>query len=258
MSIAEKLTVIAKNNEEIWDAGYNQGLASGKYEGRQEEYNAFWDNYQQNGNRNDYTCGFAGKGWSKSTFNPKYDIVPTSGTEIFFHFNELFGALDLVEHLADKGVSLDFSRCTSMYSAFAYSSIKRLGCLDLTKVGTDSSYYLQGLFIGSSIITIDEIIVKSTTLFHSGSFQNCTKLKDITFSGEIGCNLNFQHSPLTMASIASIVDNLSTTASGKTVTFKKSAVNKAFETSSGANDGSTSEYWTTLIQPYSNWTISLV
>ena len=50
---------------------------------------------------------------------------------------------------------------------------------------------------------------------------------------------------------------LTDTASGKTITFSKTAVNKAFETSAGANDGSTSAEWLALVGTKPNWTISL-
>ena len=50
---------------------------------------------------------------------------------------------------------------------------------------------------------------------------------------------------------------LSTTTTGLTVTFSKTAVDKAFETAEGANDGSTSPEWLALVATRPNWGIGL-
>jgi hypothetical protein len=75
----------------------------------------------------------------------------------------------------------------------------------------------------------------------------------------IAANIEFAQSKnLTRASIESIVNALSTTTSGKTVTFSRAAVNKAYETSEGANDGADSPEWYSLIDTRSNWTFNLI
>lgn len=61
----------AIRNIQADDGGsYDQGFAAGK----QAEYDAFWDVYQQNGYRTDYNFAFAGNGWTDETYNPKYPI----------------------------------------------------------------------------------------------------------------------------------------------------------------------------------------
>jgi hypothetical protein len=78
-------------------------------------------------------------------------------------------------------------------------------------------------------------------------------------SGVIGKDVSFGNSDkLTHDSIASIINTLSATTAGQSVTFSVTAVNNAFETSSGAADGSTSAEWNALVATKSNWTISLV
>ena len=42
MSIAEKLVTVAENEQKVYDAG------------KQAEYDAFWDNYQVYGNRENF------------------------------------------------------------------------------------------------------------------------------------------------------------------------------------------------------------
>ena len=79
------------------------------------------------------------------------------------------------------------------------------------------------------------------------------------FDGFIHKSLSFASSKkLLKASITNVIEHLSVTASGQTVTFTQIAVNNAFETTAGAGDGSTSAEWQSLIAPKSNWTISLV
>ena len=98
---------------------------------------------------------------------------------------------------------------------------------------------------------------ENTTLL--STFLNCTALENVRFEGVIGQTVSFQSSnKLSKESIIDAIEHLSTTASGKTISFTQIAVNKAFETSEGANDGSTSAEWNALIAPKSNWTISLV
>ena len=42
--------------------------------GRKAEYDAFWDEYQQNGTRTNYTAAFR-TGWNDKIFRPKYNLV---------------------------------------------------------------------------------------------------------------------------------------------------------------------------------------
>ena len=95
-------------------------------------------------------------------------------------------------------------------------------------------------------------------------FTNCYALENLTIIGKIGQNGFDIHwsTKLTKSSIISIINALLDTEEGKTITLSKTAVNKAFETSEGANNGSTSSEWITLITPKSNayngkWTITL-
>lgn len=234
MSIAEKFEIIA---DEVYEVGYEQG--------KQDQYDTFWDNYQENGNRGNYQCAFAGKGWNAETFKPKYNIVPT--TNASHMFREALEDIDLVEYLSKLGVTLDFSQCTRFIEAFYYVRFKRIGVVD-TRSATD----LTNIFAypTNKFETIDLLKLKDdgTQTFGANSFRNATGLKNITIEGVIGSNFDIRYSPLTKASIESIVSRLSATASGKTVTFSKSAVNSAF----------TTDEWTNLIQPYSNWTISFI
>jgi hypothetical protein len=116
------------------------------------------------------------------------------------------------------------------------------------------------VFYGCTVETIDKIVVNEQTAFTSASsFTGCTNLKNVVFEGTLGQNgLNLQwSSKLSKASIESIINALSSTTSGLSVTLSKEAVQKAFETSEGANDGNTSDEWLNLIATKNNWTITL-
>lgn len=87
----------------------------------------------------------------------------------------------------------------------------------------------------------------------------CVKLKDIRFVGLMSESWGFYDSQeLSKDTITNIMNCLSPSVSGKTLTLPRTAVDKAFEVTVGANDGSTSVEWLTLIGEHSNWTVSLV
>lgn len=96
----------------------------------------------------------------------------------------------------------------------------------------------------------------------TNAFNDCTALEELILSGSLvrgGLDLHWS-TKLNKASIESVINALSDTTSGLAITLSKAAVDKAFETSEGANDGSTSAEWDALggiNRPRQNWTISL-
>lgn len=92
-----------------------------------------------------------------------------------------------------------------------------------------------------------------------GMFNYCQALKEVRFKGAVKVNLQLKESKkLSKASILSIFDCLADDVSDKALSLSLDAVNTAFETSSGAADGSASAEWTALVESKPNWTISLV
>ena len=242
MSIAEKLTTIAENERKVFDSG------------KQAEYDKFWDDYQQNGNRTNYEYCFSGRGWNDETFKPKYDIVPTANTNMF----TFCGVTDMIKALENASVKLDLSKAVSTSYLLQGSFITRFPTIDTSsRKGID--YFLLG---NENLEYVEKVILKSdgSQTFNNYSFTNNPKLKEIRFEGVIGQNgFTIKDSPLlSKASIESIINALSTVTSGLTVTLSKTAVNNAFETSTGLANGSTSQEWLDLIATKSNWTISLV
>ena len=235
--------------------GEQSGLAEGVEQGKQAEYDRFWDEYQQNGNRTDARGFFAGGGWNAQNMRPKYDICPTGAATNMFWYMSFEG--DLAQHFQDLGITIDLSKATQAHSLFnSAQHVSRVGVIDLSSCsGATSSMFSYC----SRLVTIDKLVIVETTAWTT-AFNGCTALENITVEGTVGQNgLNLQWSTkLSKASIESVVNALSATTSGLSVTLSKTAVNAAFATTEGGTDGSTSTEWTTLANTKSNWTINLV
>lgn len=214
MSIADKLTTIAENEQKVYDAGYNDGVKQaedaynlGLYEGKEAEWNAFWDALQQNGEKIYYSYLFSGKGWNDNTFKPKYDIVPNGGNGAY-GMNSTFyttGITDLAAALERAGVILDTSKERQLNYAFGYSALTRIPTISLVSAttGTNRIFYYN-----ANLKTIDKVIVTENNTY-AGWFNNSPALENITFEGVIGNDLDMSPCPLlTSASVKSIVDCL--------------------------------------------------
>lgn len=212
--------------------------------GKQDAYDAFWSNAYAG-----YSLGqswgyfFAGRIWSDKTFAPNFDIIPVDkGFDYVFLQN---GISDLEAAIARCGIKFDLSKATSARGTFQNSRITVIPEIDLSNCST-----VVNLCYGASqLVCIRKMTVSEKTVF-SSSFYNCSKLVEMIVDGTIGQNgFNIQYSTnLSKASITSIINALSPTTSGLTVTLSKTAVNNAF----------TTDEWNALIATKTNWTISLV
>lgn len=172
-------------------------------------YDEFWDVFQENGNRRNYWGAFCY--WQDEIFNPKYPIIASANKSMFY-----------------------------------LSTMKNIPTIDISL-----SAKLEHTFDYSKVETIEKVIFKNdgSQGFQDG-FKNCNLLKEVRFEGVIGqsglkmadCIL------LSKASIESIINCLSTTTTGLSITLSKTAVDNAF----------TADEWSALISTRSNWTISLI
>lgn len=215
-------------------------------QGKQAEYDRFWDTYQDYGKRTAFPCSFGGNGWY-GNFRPKYDIRPTDGYMMFRSFgmiNENGNHVSLKSVLDELGIVLDFSNCTNLQYAFQWANPLELGVVDLRSLSQGSN-----MFAYANIFSIEELILYENTKIDS-FFSNVTKLRRLKVSGVIAKNgFNVQWATLLdHDSIVSIINCLSTTTSGLSITLSKTAVENAF----------TDEEWTELEQTKPNWTIVLV
>jgi hypothetical protein len=208
-----------------YEKGYNKGFEEGKkvsfadgfeagaVEGQKAEYDKFWDSYQLNGNRGqsgyqNYDSAFAGAGWNKDTFYPKYDISGLHAAyRTFESFNSGGEAFDLAQRLEECGVVLDTSK-SRFANAFTYCNVTRLPVIDTR--GNTNAYINDCFSQCTSLITIDKLILKDDpNIGMNNVFAYCYSLQNIVIEGIIGYNLNMRHSSkLTNASVQSIIDAL--------------------------------------------------
>lgn len=215
-------------------------------------WNAFWDSFQVKGTRGNYSYAFAYNAWNNNTFKPKYDIKPTSGQFMFAYQQNNPNFTDIKSLLEQQGVVLDTSNCSSMdYLFYMCSYLTRLPAISFERCTTLNSTFYNCFALKS----IDKIILKSdgTNTFNSDTwdrpFSGTTALEHMIVEGVIGKNGFYVPSKnLDKESITSIINALSTTTTGLTVTISQSAKNKAF----------TADEWAALIASKPNWTISLI
>ena len=243
--------------EEIgYTIGFNEGHDWGYDAGKQAEYDRFWDAYQANGKRGSYQYGFCS--FNDETFKPKYDIRLSAGYTGTYAFYG-GGVNNLAETLEKQGVVLDTSMSGYLQAMFYNFKTTRLPVIDCTHAADyNASAGMQYTFRNCSAETIDKLILTEKQKY-SSTFTDCKNLKNIVIEGLIGNNIDFGQSPLSKDSITSIVNALSGTVTGQTLTLQKSAVNDAF--SINVDDESTypegSEFYT-LRHSKDNWTFSYV
>lgn len=225
MSIAEKLVEVAENVPKVYEAG------------KQAEYDAFWDAYQQKGKRANYAYAFAGQCWTPETLKPKYPIAPKwGGAGMMFYQSAYSGSL--------KDLPLDFSQLSGMnYTFYNATGITEIPLIDASNCSQIMCDFQNCTGLHTLRLRVSE---KITT--YTDAFSGCSSLKNLTVEGLIGSSINFRWSPLSKESITNIVEHLSSTATGQTCTFKKSAKETAF----------TADEWAELIANKTNWTFSLV
>ena len=236
MSIAEKLTAIAENEQKVFDAG------------KKAEWDAFWDAAQKNGSNHNFAYAFAGTMWKDETFKPKYNIVATGAAYNMFYFCEI---VDLTDALNRCGVILDVSQATTVSSMFAYcSKLKRVPELDVRGVTAATGF--DGMFNQCTTLqTVEKMILPSDRkISFTNAFTGCHSLTDLTIEGVINASvMALGNCPLSKASMISVMNAISATES-ITLVLKKSAVEAAF----GSTD---SDEWLALIATKPNCTISM-
>lgn len=262
LTIAEKLAVIAENEQKVYDAGYNSGYKVGFEEGKagdgygegfeagkQAEYDAFWNAFQNSGKRTYYADAF--RGATFEYIRPKHKITPKDkggASRIFYGCKFLKKAeaayIDLSQ--IPRGSHIAETYYNTFTSCHELEEIEDIGFVPTFGYGSTFNYCI-------ALSKIAVIRADVDTQFLNDTFGNCIALEEITFDGEIGSDINFQWSTkLNRASIENIITHLSDNVSGKTLTLSKTAVNNAFPDTGNNAD------WGALVMAHQNWTLSLV
>lgn len=198
------------------DGGYDRGFA----EGKQAEYDRFWNAVQDYGNRTNYTYAFHYGSWNDVTFKPKYDLRPTGDASRMF---ESCIITDLKGILERQGVVLDLSNVTWAVNTFyQMRENTRLPELDMRNL-PELSFSLN-----TALKSIDKLILKDDGT-NSLYFTYCYALEEIRFEGVIGQSLDMKHcSKLSYESLDSIITHLKdlTGQTAQTLTLHNVAGNK--------------------------------
>ena len=234
----------------MWDKHGNIIDFTEYYEiGKQAEYDRFWDNFQQGGKRKKYFYAFAGTGWNPDTFNPRYPIKIVERVTADRYCESMFAGFmnDSPKNLMSLTPEVvDFSEAKLIQNTFDNA------CFDTVTVDFTNATSLYNAFIahkGGAIRVINLKVTDKCTNY-SGAFHSCTNTEEVNFTEDsaIAASIDFKSCPLTKASIDSVYNALSGTATGKTVSFNKAAVNAAY----------TTDDWDALVAEKSNWTFTLV
>lgn len=215
--------------------------------GKQSQYDEFWDNFQDYGNREYYQYAFYNpyidKYWNSMNLKPKYDIVCGANCTSMFYYcgcEYLKKGFDGAEEL-----NIDTSQVTTAQTMFYNTRLKKIPKLDFSKVTSMANCFrLNGYLEELSLI------FSENTIFHNEAFTGCSRLSDLTIEGKIANdNFNVQWSTsLNKKSIISIIGALSLDTTSMSVTLSRIAVNNAFD-----------EYeWEALLVARPNWTVSLM
>ena len=234
-----------------WQAGYKDGTYDGKRLGKQEQYDLFWDNVQENGKRRNYIYAFLGAIFNADNFYPKYDIIMEGAANNAFYSWNYYSVdksvLNLKERLEECGVVLDTSKATNLTALFCYGRFTEIPTINCNGLTENSTQLFRRNF--EYLIKIEKIITKETVTYTQW-FQDDTALSEIRFDGIIGQDIDFSSCPLSRASIENIVEHLYPVKQSvtRTLTLKQSAVNAAFTTAE----------FEALKATQPNWNFSLV
>ena len=160
-------------------------------------YDTFWDNYQENGERTDYSQAFCGEGWNENIFKPKYNLRFVGSMQFAFRWSKI--EIDLIAKLKEWGLTFDTSEATDSHWFYqsSFLTLPTIHCL------AGSSWFHSCTLLH----TIEKIVTLKKVVW-TNAFYDCRRLKNITFEGEIGTSFDIRHSPLTAESAKSIITHL--------------------------------------------------
>ncbi len=182
MSIAEKLTTIAENEQKVYNAGFEDGKTA--------EYDRFWDGYQENGDKRSYAYAYTRRGWTDETYKPKYPVIVTGNAEQMYRESRMTNL-----------VGVDTSGATSVYSAFYNTQLETIDKLDFSKATNTQTAFAHSV----DLHTIGELVSSETTVWHTTTFQNCAALTNLTITGTIATSFTCSIASLTNDSLMSII-----------------------------------------------------
>lgn len=201
MSIAEKLTTIAENQERVFEAG------------KKSQYDEFWDSFQQNGNRTAYDNGFSGICWNSENFKPKYKPMRVvNGVSMFLSFDAQCKKTPVV---IDETI-IDFTNTTNVTSMFqnTNASVVKMNVIPTKLTSMKSFINMNNIVthgVTEVILGIHEAVTFNTYSFWTGALEKVSFLE----GSVIGNNIWFSYcKKLTHESLINILNTLQEKSSG--------------------------------------------
>jgi hypothetical protein len=231
-----KLDEMPTEIEAVYNAGKSAGGGGGSEEdyqrgyeeGRQAQYDEFWDHYQNNGSQTMQTASlFAGRGWDNVTLKPKYSVVVNS-TYMLFAFCAYNG--DLADIFENRGLTLAYAMpndSTQQGYMFYNSLIKAVGLVDISALTNTTQ--VASFFNTSTLETIRNLIPPKCAM---GASCWGAALTNLGIDGEITKNFNLSRcSKLTAESADSVIEHLAdlTGKTTQTLTFHNTVGSKLTE-----------------------------
>lgn len=243
MSITEQITELKQDFDDVYEAGIA--------EGEEQENLELWNMMTNNGKKGFYTYAF--RYWDWKVANPPVLIKPTG------QFHTMMSECPNLETIVPD--NFDFSATPDNQTAGTAAYYHTFSANPKLKAIPDMNMPPRGMYYTfyncTSLERIERVQIRENTQV-DGAFARLPSLKYIRFDGTIGTTMNLNASiVLDRGSIENIIGCLSSNVSGKTLHLHINAVNKAFETSGGANNGSTSTEWQALVASKPHWTITL-
>ena len=205
-----------------------------------------WDIIQNYGNRTNYSSGFAR--WGIEYIRPKYKVVVTDGQGAI----QIFRDNKILKKVEAKYFDLS-QKPTGTNNNYGYyymfSGCDRLE--EIEDIGMIPQHNYISCFSSCGMLhTIAKMGVNENTKYEN-TFKSCIALENITIEGTIGQNgFDIHWSTLLSAdSLKSIINALSTTTTGLTITLPTTAQSN-YESKYGSGT------WATLTATRSNWTIA--
>ena len=208
---------------------------------------SLWDAFQNNGTRDNYSYAFLQWG-NLEYIRPKYKVVPTAATGCYCIFNTNKSVKKIEAKYFDFSKKASGTGASGGYG-YAFSTCSQLEEIeDIGMIAQPS--YSYAFAYSNKLHTIAKMGVDENTVY-GNTFANCSALENITVEGTIGQNgFDIRWSTkLSADSLKSIINALSTTTTGLTITLPKTA-QANYEAMYGSGS------WATLTATRSNWTIA--
>lgn len=147
--------------DEVYTAGQNAGgggsdaptYEQGFEDGKIAERDAFWDAYQDSGNRRNYTYAFYQSSWVDDIYHPKYPII----------CNGACGYMYAYSGVTDTIVPIEVYHKTST-ALFQNSSIKTIRSLKVVEGGNFTNWFVQCGNLEDITFTEDSVIGNNISL----------------------------------------------------------------------------------------------